>query len=201
MIAVEPARATDDATVARLHGSEIGDGFLASLGPRFLRRLYRRIRLHGGSFLLVARADDGTVAGFVAGTEHTGALYRAFLRQDGAGAALVAAPRLLVAARRTIETLRYGLGGGAGAAPGDLPPAELLALAVAPAFRRQGVGRGLVTAFTDEMVSRRVDRARVVVGGDNPAARALYRAGGFATYGRGDVHRGSPSEVLVWSRS
>lgn len=200
MIAVSRAHPEDDPAVARLHCSEIGDGFLASLGPRFLRRLYRRIRLHDGSFLIVAHAGDGTVAGFVAGTEHTGALYRAFLRRDAASAVLVAAPRLVIAARRAVETLRYGVS-GSGRDAADLPAAELLALAVGPAFRRQGVGRDLVAAFADEMRSRHVERARVVVGGENTAALALYRAGGFATYGRRDVHRGSPSEVLVWSRS
>ena len=47
----------DDAAVAAdLHAGQIGEGFLAILGPRFLRRLYRRVARTPDSFLLVVEA-------------------------------------------------------------------------------------------------------------------------------------------------
>ncbi len=54
----------EDATVAaRLHAEQISTGFLSYLGPRFLERLYRRVVLWDGGFLLVAvEAERGSAA-------------------------------------------------------------------------------------------------------------------------------------------
>ena len=104
--------------VAALHASRISEGFLVSLGPAFLRRLYRRVVLSHRSFLLVAD-DGGAVCGFIAVAENTGALYREFLLRDGAMATVTAARGMARAPRAVSETLRYGLrGGGAHAANG-----------------------------------------------------------------------------------
>jgi ribosomal protein S18 acetylase RimI-like enzyme len=193
---MSPVRAgteADAVLAAALHASEIREGFLPSLGRPFLERLYRRIVKSPGSFLLVA-ADDSTVVGFVAGSENVRALYRSFLLHDGAGAAIVALPRILRSWRRVVETLRYGAGGD----PSTLPAAELLAIAVAPEARGRGVGRELVAALTTEFRRRGVDAVRVVVGADNAAAIALYEHCGFARAVRIEVHRGTPSQVLTW---
>ena len=52
----------DAAAAATLHAGQIGEGFLTILGPRFLRRLYRRVARTPGSFLLVVD-DEGTTVG------------------------------------------------------------------------------------------------------------------------------------------
>ena len=49
--------AGDAAAAAALHAGQIGEGFLAILGPSFLHRLYRRVARTPGSFLLVV--EDG----------------------------------------------------------------------------------------------------------------------------------------------
>src|SRR5580704_16618563 len=67
-VVVRAATAQDSARVADLHEEEINEGFLASLGPRFLRRLYARIVESPHGFLLVAcDPGPGSVIGFVAG--------------------------------------------------------------------------------------------------------------------------------------
>jgi hypothetical protein len=65
---------TDDApAVAALHATAIDEGFLATLGPRFLTRLYRRMVRSDGAFVIVARTDAGpALAGFVAVAHDTG---------------------------------------------------------------------------------------------------------------------------------
>jgi ribosomal protein S18 acetylase RimI-like enzyme len=196
MTEIRAGTEADAAAAAALHASEISEGFLPSLGRPFLTRLYRRIVRSPESFLLVA-ADGESIVGFVAGTERVRDLYRSFLLHDGAIATLAALPRVVRAWRRVFETLRYPAGAGDAGAR-DLPAAELLAIAVAPAGRGQGTGGRLVAALTSELQRRGVGAVRVVVGAENGAAIGLYEHCGFTKTARIEVHRGTPSQVLTW---
>jgi ribosomal protein S18 acetylase RimI-like enzyme len=182
----------DVAAAARLHSEQIGEGFLSSLGPRFLARLYRRVVRWHRSFLLVAE-EDGVVVGHAAATEDVAQLYRQFLRHDGLVAGLVAAPRLALRWRSALETLRYPSGHD------DLPPAELLAVAVDSSCRGRGIGKALVTAANEELARRGVDDARVVVAAHNQPAIALYLGSGYRPAAVTEVHASTPSRVLTWS--
>ncbi|MGZ4754409.1 MAG: GNAT family N-acetyltransferase [Acidimicrobiia bacterium] len=179
--------------MAALHAERIAEGFLSSLGPGFLRRLYGRVLASEDGFVLVA--DDDGVVGFVAGVGDLGALYRRFLLRDGIVAGLAAAPRLVRALPRVVETLRYP------AATGDLPEAEILAVAVAARAGGRGLGRALVAAATAEFSRRGIHDATVVTTADNAPALAMYRACGFASVATTEVHPGRPSEVLRWTSS
>ncbi len=82
---------------------------------------------------------------------------------------------------------------------------EILTLAVAPAFRRQGVGRALVEAAAAE-ASRRGARAMFLeVAEDNPAAIALYEAAEFQAAGLRRAYYARPSarpaDALVLRRT
>ena len=150
-VRARPATPADAAAAAALHVGRIDQGFLSVLGPRFLGRLYRRICLDPGSFLLVAARDgrpgpDGVV-GFIAGSVDVPGLYRSL---PVAGRAGGRRPRRSatwsVHWRRVLETLRHGSSDGTGTGRG----AELLAIAVDRGLTGRGVGRTLVTAFLDE---------------------------------------------------
>ena len=145
----------DAAAAAALHAGQISEGFLSVLGPRFPRRLYRRIARTPDSFLLIAEDGKKTV-GFLAGSCDVSGLYRSFVIRDGVAAAFASAGRLLRSWRRVIETLHHG---ASDAADG----AELLAIAVDPAARGHGVGILLVNGFLQEIGRRRRDAAHVVV--------------------------------------
>ncbi len=173
-VAVRPATAADAPTMARLHADGISEGFLPSLGPAFLTRLYRRILRTPHAFAFVA-GDADAVVGFVAGANDIAALYRSFLIRDGVPAAMSAAPRIVRSLPRVIETLRYP---SRPDLPG-LPDAEILAVAVARQFHGQGHGRALVDTAVREFERRGVSAIKVVAAADNPAAQALYRSAGF----------------------
>ncbi|MGQ0832870.1 MAG: GNAT family N-acetyltransferase [Microthrixaceae bacterium] len=190
---IRPAEPADAPLVAVLHASEISEGFLSLLGEAFLTRLYRRVHADRGSFVLVASESTGSVVGFVAVSERTGRLYRAFLVRDGLAAALRAAPRIAAHPRKVLETLRHGI-----TSDDDREGAEILAIAVAQRARGRGLGRLLVAAAIDELRARGVAHAHVVTASRNAAARRTYEACGFESMSTVEVHRGTVQEVLVW---
>jgi ribosomal protein S18 acetylase RimI-like enzyme len=184
--------AGDVDTVAEIHATRIRDGFLVQLGLPFLRRLYRRAVRSSRAFVIVSR-DGGEVTGFVAVAEDTHAFYREFLRRDGIIATAVALPRIVRALRSVVETLRYGTRDH-----GEVPKAEILAIAVRERFEGVGLGTELVVAALDELSRRGVPSARVVTAVGNTAAVRAYERAGFRPDGIAYVHRDVPQTVLVW---
>jgi ribosomal protein S18 acetylase RimI-like enzyme len=202
-IGVRAAVKADCARVAQLHATGINEGFLASLGPRFLGRLYGRMVASRRAFLLVAydlqktpSDGDHQVIGFVSGTESVPGLYREFLLRDGVVAGIVAAPQLVRAVPKLIETFRYGTSDAQPGPQGTGSETELLSLAVAPEARRLGVGASLVDSFHAAAKSSGSISARVVVGATNEAAIRLYESGGFVEAERFELHAGSESLLL-----
>jgi ribosomal-protein-alanine N-acetyltransferase len=82
--------------------------------------------------------------------------------------------------------------------------AEILTLAVAPAFRRLGVGRSLVEAAAAEAARRGARTLFLEVADDNPGAIALYATSGFAQAGQRRAYYArpgsSPVDALVLRR-
>jgi ribosomal protein S18 acetylase RimI-like enzyme len=196
MTEVRCARREDVDAVAALHAARIAEGFLVTLGPAFLRRLYRRMLQSPHAFVVVAdegREDQRVVTGFVAVARDTGRFYRDFLLRDGVVAAASSAPALVRAPRRVLETLRYGT-----AKADDLPRAEVLAIAVRPTAARRGVGRELLRAAIAELHNSGIEAVQVVTATDNTAALRMYAAAGFVRHARTEVHAGVVQEVLVW---
>lgn len=64
------------------------------------------------------------------------------------------------------------------------PESDVMNLAVAPEFRRQGLGRRLMTAMTDALRARDIEALTLEVRVSNEPARALYQALGFVQVGR-----------------
>ena len=186
------ASSADVRTMARLHRSALPTAFLPTLGERFLGRLYRSIVEDPEADAWVA-VDRGQVIGFATAVPSVRAFYRRFVRRDGLAAAVAAAPRLISpsVARRAIETARHPTDGP------SLPDAELLSIAVAPAYRSSGVGGELVVAIRRSLAGRGVGEMKVVVGADNEGANRFYERIAVGAPTRVEVHEGTPSNVWV----
>ena len=191
-VGVRRATVADVDAISALHAGCIAEGFLVTLGPRFLRRLYRRVVLSPRAFAFVVDTPI-VVSGYVACAIDTGAFYREFARHDGLVAGAVALPRLVRAPRHVWETWRYGARADTTGAA-----AEVLALAVAPEARGRRIGGALVAAAVGEFRARGVTSARVVTATSNISAVRAYQLAGFRLAGTDEVHRGVSQEVLKW---
>lgn len=177
--------------VALLHAEAIDQGFLSSLGPRFLYELYRAIDAAPDAFLLVEERD-GRVAGFIAGSSDLAAVRRRLLRRPlallAALAPVLLQPRKLAG---VLEALR------AGASPAGLPRAELLSLAVARGYRGSGVADALYARLVTAFSRMGVPSFRIMVGAGLGAAHRFYRRMGAVPRGTIEVHRGQGSIIYV----
>ena len=199
------ANPMDYRRVAQLHAENIDQGFLSTLGPRFLSLLYQAIDACPESCLLLAR-DGDKVVGFVAGTLNMGQVYRHLLRH-GLALGLGLAPSLLVPRRlwRILEILRHSRrtsgqarasGAGADEVP-TLPEAELLSIAVDPACQGRGMAADLYAGLKIFFATRGQGAFKIIVGAPLAPAHRFYRRMGAEPVAEIEVHRGAASTVYV----
>ena len=185
----------DDAwRLADMHARRINEGFLASLGPVFLGRLYRRVVRSPRAFAMVAE-ENGRVVAFCAAAENVGRLYREFMVRDGIQAGVASAPRLVRSLPHVLQTLRYP------ATTGELPDAEILAVVTDTEVASKGWGSLVLHETLDELERRGCSSVKVVAGASNESALRLYGRCGFAPLQQISIHDDVQSEVLVWASS
>lgn len=75
-----------------------------------------------------------------------------------------------------------------------LSTGEILNLAVAPEWRRQGIARQLLEAALEALAARGIDEIFLEVRESNASALALYQAAGFRPVGQRAAYYRSPRE-------
>lgn len=182
-------------SIAQIHREEISEGFLSTLGDKFLVVLYRTLAQSEVAFLLVAK-EEALVVGFLAGSLDTGRVYKDFMKRAGFQAVLMILPKLLNVARikRVLETLLY---------PNkqkeeDLPEPEILNFCVSSEFQGKGVGGKLFREFCTEMKKRGVAKVRIVTGESQKSAQVFYEAKGAVLHKEIEVHEGAKSLVYLY---
>ena len=192
-----PASPADLQQVAELHAAGIDRGFLATLGTRFLRLLYRAID-ESPAGTLAMEVRDGRVVGFIAGSDGMRPVLRRMLRHPVALAAALLP--VLVRPRKLAGILEVLRAGGADDAPPGAPPlprAELLSLAVDPRYRGQGIADALYRTLQARFRERGILAFRIVVGDPLVPAHRFYRRMGARAAARTEVHRGAGSTIYV----
>lgn len=182
-------------SVAELHIANINQGFLSTLGVGFISLMYRAIDEGKDSVLLVEHSE-GSVIGFVAGATGMKPIYQRMLRYwPQLFWSLL--PSLFSPRRvwRIIEILRYTRGGSSSGAA--LPAAELLSIAVAPAFRGQRHAENLYQSLCEHFLQQKLPAFKIVVGSALAPAHKFYRRMGAQPAAEVEVHQGSASTVYV----
>ena len=188
--------AHDEATlraVARLHANCISQGFLSSLGSRFLTVLYRAIDRSDAAVLIVETNDSGVI-GFVAGGSGMGQIYRRMLRDFPALIAALA-PVLVQPSKvkGIIEILRHG----GRDRDETLPPHELFSIAVAPAARGKGTADRLYRELCHYFRQQGAGAFRIVVGDSLAPAHRFYKRMGARPVSTIRLHGSATSTVYV----
>lgn len=178
--------------VARIHAQHIDQGFLATMGERFLTLLYEAIDSDETSALLVEQVD-GEVVGFVAGGCGMGPIYRQML-QRWPRLAWALLPALIDPAKlkRILEIVWLSKKGSP--VPG-CPKAELFSIAVADSARGQGVAQRLYRAIALRLGQNGEPAFCIVVGDDLHRAQAFYKRMGAVPMAHVTVHRGKGSTL------
>ncbi len=180
--------------VAKLHKEAISTGFLPTLGEEFLFCLYKAISLSDKAVLLVD-VENGEVRGFVAGSLEFGDIKRILLKECKYTLLKVLVKLLLNPKRlfKFLETYRYT----GQAEELDLPPAELLSIAVKPSYRKRGIATNLYKALTDYMERWGVDKFKIVVGEKLQGAQKFYEKMGAKKVKEFELHKGEKSFVYI----
>lgn len=182
--------------VAELHATCIDQGFLSSLGPRFLTVLYRAID-RCDSAVLIVEQDSSGVIGFVTGGSGMGPIYRQMILNLPA---LIAAllPVLFKPQQMwgIIEILRRR---DQDDFSEDLPNHELFSIAVAQIARGSGTAERLYQKLSAFFLQQHVPAFRIIVGDSLTPAHRFYTRMGAKPVHMLSVHGDSKSTVYVQS--
>lgn len=191
-VVIQPLQPAHAREAAELHAEGQPGTFLTSLGPRFLRVLYREF-VHLPSVYGFEAVADGQVVGMVTGTSDTGALFRELLRRAWLRLGLVVALRLVAhprLIRRVWDTLHYP--SQLHSAPGE---GEALTMAVRLPYRKHGIGTELMLALLREARRRGLRGLWYTVDGANENALRFHRRLG-AEFQRTEIMYGRQMVLL-----
>jgi ribosomal protein S18 acetylase RimI-like enzyme len=182
--------------LAELHISEIDTGFISSLGPATVRRIYEGIAASRHAFIFAAYEHE-TVVGFICGSVRTKCVYRDVLVRQGVMIGMRLLPKLV--ARRAIvaicETLVYPLQRQCAV----LPEAEILNFCVRRTDQRKGIGGILFRRLVEEFQRREVLQIRIVTGAQQTSAQRFYETVGAIRHSEIRIHASIPSIVYTFS--
>jgi ribosomal protein S18 acetylase RimI-like enzyme len=185
--------------VVTIHRSEIGAGFLSSLGEKVLEMIFAAAIKSQHAFLLVGtEKSTNSVNGFLLGTTDTSAFYRDFFRMNWFRGIFIIAPKMmsLKRIRKTIETLIY---------PSrqkqiEMPSAELLDLAVKPESRGSGLAQKLFFEFDQQLAQKGIQEFKITTGQSLPWAHRFYEKLGAEKVKEIEIHKGERTFVYLYSR-
>jgi len=178
--------------VARMHAQSINQGFLPTLGERFLALLYEAIDADPNCALFVEQID-GKVVGFVTGGRGMGSTYRQMLKR-WPRLALALLPVLFQPAKlkRVLEIVLFSR--KQKPVPG-CPRAELFSIAVADTVRGQGVAQRLYAQLAEWFRQDGEAAFCIVVGERLAPAHRFYQRMGARPMAQISVHEGQASTL------
>jgi len=182
--------------IAKIHQDEIVEGFLSTLGVKFLSKLYCSLCDSPYAFLYVAVINN-RICGFICGSTDTSKVYKYFIMRNGIFILPLIIPKILSfkKIRRIFETLIY---------PQKkenvvLPKNEILNFCISSNFQRKGIGKKLFKVLVNEFKSLNLNRIKIVTGANQIKAQKFYESAGAIKFTDIEVHRDSKSFIYVYN--
>lgn len=177
---------------AAIHIEQITGGFLSTLGPKVLARVYWSIAASPNAFIL-AGLSDGHIVGFICGCYDTRKLYQDVIRDNAFAFAIAGLRRFLSpnTLRKIWETLAYP----SKKQPQGIPQEEILNFCVSPRIQRSGLGSNLMKTLCQKFRGNNVTAIRIVTGADQKSAISFYEKIGASRVHTFEVHRGVSSYI------
>ncbi|MFH1392113.1 MAG: GNAT family N-acetyltransferase [bacterium] len=182
-----------DATqIARIHKQEISQGFLSSLGEKFLAKLYEAIIKSPGAFVIVAKKNN-QIIGFISGCANTKKFYRYFVKRYFFQALFILLLKIQNL-KKILETLKYSQENK------NLPKAELLTIAVIKKYQGRGIAQKLFKKFFQEMRRKKITKFKVIVGENLIRANRFYEKSGFRMHSCISIHNNQKSRIYIYDQ-
>lgn len=192
-----PFNERDIRQAVAVHRTEIGQGFLSSLGDSTLKLIFSSAaNSQSGILLLVKSRPNDEVCGFLLGTTETGKFYKEFLFRKSLRAMLILSPKLLsvIRIRKIVETLLYPIR----QVNQNHPNAELLDIAVLKEFQGSGLAQRLFYDFVDILRQRNVNAFRITTGENLIRAQRFYEKLGARKVITIEIHKGQKAYVYTY---
>jgi GNAT superfamily N-acetyltransferase len=180
--------------IAYIHQNEIGEGFLPTLGIKFLSKLYSRISRSEYTFLIAAFIDN-EIVGFLAGSLDTRKFYKEFIIRDGLFFLPILLPQLLSldAILKVRETLLYPQK----KEEVSLPNSEILNFCVSQKNQRKGVGKVIYKYAIEEFLRLNVNKVKIVTGCTQISAQSFYESFGASLATKTEIHKNVSSLIYI----
>lgn len=188
---IQPASLKDASDIAKIHKTEIDQGFLSSLPEIFLEKLYKCIIEND---ICVVAKEEGKVIGFIAGAADVSKFYSVFLEKYFIFSFFILFFKFFNFSnlKKIIEDLLYSRKAA------DLPGAELLTVAVKKEFQGKGVANELFKLFVSKMKERNIKVFKVLVGEKLKPAIAFYEKNNFEFLKNISIHSKEKSRIYIY---
>ena len=181
--------------IAKIHRSEIENGFLSTLGENVLTKIYKGIIKSPHSLMFAAFKGD-TVVGFICGSTDTSKVYRSIVLKSILSLVPVIIPKMFSKKNifRLAETLMY---------PSkkencDLPKNEILNFCVDRAYQAQGLGRRLFDLLMIEYKKYGLSQVKIVTGKSQTKAQLFYHSIGAKRVKEIELHKDIESVMYIF---
>jgi ribosomal protein S18 acetylase RimI-like enzyme len=170
----------DALRVAEIHCAAIKEGFLSSLGVDFLQKVYAVLAKSSSAFGFVYEIN-GKVEGFICGGANTKVFFKELIFKNGLFLARPLLKHLFSFAtiKNIYENLFYAQKTGS-----NLPPAEIMSVAISDQMQGQGVGKVLMEQAVNEFKVRNIYEIKALTDEKNRASNKYYQQAGFLLVNR-----------------
>lgn len=181
--------------IAKIHQDEIVEGFLSTLGVKFLSKLYCNLCDSPYAFLYVAIINN-RICGFICGSTDTSKVYKYFIMRNGIFILPLIIPKILSFKKigRIFETLIYPQKKENVA----LPKNEILNFCISSNFQRKGIGKKLFKVLVNEFKNLNFNKIKIVTGLSQIKAQRFYESLGAIKVTDIEIHRNTKSLIYIY---